>query len=91
MFISDGLNTKKSATSKHSPNTKVFGQKPNNLSNIDFGDLNCPLEESVESLLPEIDTAQSKVPPDHNENNSSDITPNSHNDSEHKPKPKSAP
>ena len=69
----------------------MFGQKPNNLNNIDFGDLNCPLEESVESLLPEIDTAQSKVPPNYNKNNPSDITPNSHNDSEHKPKPKSVP
>ena len=49
------------------------------------------MEESVESLLPEIDTVQSKVLPDYNKNNPSDITTNSHNDSEHKPKPKPVP
>ena len=38
-----------------------------------------------------MDTVQSKVPPDHNENNLSDITPISHNGNEHKPKPKPVP
>ena len=51
-----------------------------------MGESNCPMEESVESLLPEIDIVQSKVPSDHNENNPSDITPNSRNDNEHEPK-----
>ena len=51
-----------------------------------MGDSNCPMEESVESLLPEIDIVQSKVPFDHNENNPSDITPNSRNDNEHESK-----
>ena len=87
MFILDALNPRKNTTTKHSPNTAVFCQKPNNLNNIDFGDSNCPIEESVASLLPEIDTVQSKVSPDHNENNPSDITPNSHDDNEHCPKP----
>ena len=91
MFILDALNTRKSATTKHSPYTAVFSQKPNNFNNIDFGDSNCPMEESVESLLPEIDTVQRKVPSDNNENNPSDITSNSHNYSEHKPKSKLAP
>ena len=58
---------------------------------IDFGDSNCPMEQLVESLLPETDNVQSKVPSDHNENNPSDITSNTHNDNEHKPKPKPAP
>ena len=74
-------------TSKHAPYTTVFGQKLNNLNNIDFGDSNCPMEESVESFLLEIDTVESNVPPDHNKNNPSDITPNSQT----KPKPKPAP
>ena len=34
---------------------------------------------------------KAKCPPDHNENNPSDINPNSHNDNEHKPKRKPAP
>ena len=62
MFTLDALNTRKSATTKHAPCIAVFGQKLNNLNNIDFRDLNCAMEESVESLLPEIDTVQSKVP-----------------------------
>ena len=37
-----------------------------------------------------MDTVQSKVPLDDNENNLSDITPISHNGKEHKPKPKPA-
>ena len=90
MFTLDALNTRKSATTKHAPCIAVFGQKLNNLNNIDFRDLNCAMEESVESLLPEIDTVQSKVPSDNNENNPSDITSNSHNYNEHKPKPKPA-
>ena len=91
MFILYALNPRKNATTKHSPNTAVFGQKPNNLNNNDFGDSNCPMEESVASFLPEIDTVQSKVSHGHNENNPSDITPNSHDDNEHNPKPKPAP
>ena len=35
------------------------------------------MEESVEGLLPEIDTVKSKVRPDYNKNKLSDITPNS--------------
>ena len=38
------------------------------------------MEESVEGLLPEIDTVKSKVRPDYNKNKLSDITPNSLND-----------
>ena len=91
MFILEAINTRKSATTKYSPYTAVFGQKPNNSNNIDFGNSNCPMEESVESLLPEISTVQSKVPSDHNENNSSDITSNSRNGNEHKPKLKPVP
>ena len=91
MFILDALNTRKSATTKHSPCTAVFGQKLNNLNNIDFGNSSCPMEESVESLFPAIDAVQSKVPPDINKNNFSDITPNSHNGTKHKLKPKPAP
>ena len=49
------------------------------------------MEESVEGLLPEIDTVKSKVRPDYNRNKLSDITPNSLNDNEHKRKPKAAP
>ena len=91
MFILDTLNTRKVATTKHSPYTVVFGEKPNNLNNINFGDSYCPMEVSVESLLHEIETVQSKVPPDHNKNNPSVITPNSYNDNEHIPKTKPAP
>ena len=91
MFILDALNTRKSATREYSPYTSVFGQKHNNLNNTDFGNANCPMEESVESVLPEIDTMQSKVTSDRNENNPSDIAPSSHNDNEHKPKPKPGP
>ena len=91
MFILDALNTRKSSTTKHSPYAAVFGQKHNNLNNIDFADSNCPMEEPVKRLLLETDTVQSIVPSDHNENNPSDITSNSHSDNEHKPKPKPAP
>ena len=31
------------------------------MNNIDFGDSNCSIEESVKRFLPEIDTVQSKV------------------------------
>ena len=75
MFILDALNTWKKATTKYSPYTAAFGQKPNNLRNTDFGDSDCIMEESVETLLAEIDTVQKKLPPDHHKNNSSDITP----------------
>ena len=91
MFILDALNTRKSSTTKYSPYAAVFGQKPNNLNNIDIGDSNCPMEESVKRLLLVADTVQSIVPSDHNENNPSYITSNSHNDNEHKPKLKPAP
>ena len=79
MFILDALNTRKSSTTKHSPYAAVFGQKPNTLNNIDIGDSNCPMEESVKRLLLVADTVQSIVPSDHNENNPSYITSNSHN------------
>ena len=90
-LIVDALNTRKSATEKHSPYTAVFGQKHNNLNNIDFSYLNCPMEESVERFLSEIDNVQRKVPFDRNKNNPSDITHNRPNTNEHKPKPKLAP
>lgn len=39
------------------------------MNNIDFGMLSCPVEESVEILLPKTDNVQCKSPPDHNKNN----------------------
>ena len=33
------------------------------MNNIDFGDSNCSIEESVKSFWPDIDTVQSKVSP----------------------------
>ena len=68
-----------------------MGQIPNNLNNIEFGGSNRPIKKSVKRLLSQIDTVQSKVSPDHNKNNISDITPNGQNEIEYIPKPKPAP
>ena len=57
LFVStilDALNTRKSATTKQTPYTAIFGQNPNNLRNIDFNGSSNPLEESVENILPQL-------------------------------------
>ena len=51
--ILDALNTRRSSTTQTTPYAAVFGQRPNDLSNISFNS-DCPMEEDVEELLPEI-------------------------------------